>query len=271
MSEKKLGFIHDAFYDKGYGYIREVTEDWSKPELYFILKTSTPNLCSGKLFLFKEGGIGKSLYAKELEQPDKSFLKSIDLKIFKRQRINLKCNNDNIDVINFILQNYLDGNFHTHIKTINNIQSFLANDFETFDFNTEVEKYHVSLEGHGFTRVGKDDKAWLAIESSNYYYGKKWDPYLNKLLPPIYKEISSVSSYSRWEGILGSLKEDIGDEGIQKLILEAETIETNIKNNILVNYDKKQHELCLLEEIDNIYKGIYNEIGFTNEDNLKPL
>ncbi len=257
MTGRKLGLIYAAIHAERLGFIREICEDWSKPELPFALDESMEHLESGMLYTFKQGGIQTHRTATELEAPTKDFYNQLDLTIFSRQGASIKANRHNLDTVDFILKNDLDSTYYREAHAIRKINGFLNNEFETFDFAKAVEAYHVGLKCSGFTRVGKEDKAWIAIESTNYLLNStSWDPYLTKLLPIIHNVICEDSYYASWQSILDELKTSLGSEGTRKLELEAAQMEANIKDNIHSKYSRTAHKETLLFEIEQIRNQI---------------
>lgn len=260
MTGRKLGLIYAAIHAEKLGFIREICEDWSKPELPFALDESMKHLESGMLYTFKQGGIPTHRIATELKAPTKDFYNQLDWAIFSRQGASIKANRHNLDTVDFILKKDLDSMYYREAHTIRKINEFLNNEFETFDFEKAVEAYRVELKCSGFTRVGKEDKAWIAIESTNYSR-TSWDPYLTKLLPIIHNVICEESYYASWQSILDELKTNLGSEGIKKLELEAAQMETNIKDSIHNKYSRTAHEEALISETERIRNQILSGLG----------
>jgi hypothetical protein len=261
MTARKLGLIYAAIHAERLGFIREICEDWSKPELPFALDESMRHLESGMLYTFKQGGIQTHRIATELEAPTKDFYDQLDRTIFSRQGASIKANRHNLDTVDFILKNDLDSMYYHQAYAIKKINGFLDNEFETFDFEKAVEAYRVELKCSGFTRVGKEDKAWIAIESTNYFLNRTWDPYLTKLLPIIHNVIREDSYYASWQSILDELKTGLGLEEIKKLELEAAQLEFNIKDNIFSKYSRIAHKEALVAEIELIRNRILSGLG----------
>lgn len=257
METKKIGLINVVIRRQKLGFIREICEDWSELELPFVLNDSMNHLESGMLYLFTKESIHGHHTAIELEEPNKTFYDQLDLKIFSRQRASIKANRHNLDTVNFILKNDLDSSYYREAQAIRKINHFLTDEFEDFDFRKAVEEYKIELKFTGVNRVGKEDRAWIAIESNNYWRNPKWDSYLSKLLPLVNNIICEDSCYSRWEVILDELKSSVD---IKKLELEAAQMEIDIKRNIFSRYDKNIHKNALISGINNIRDQILSEV-----------
>lgn len=260
MAARKIGLVYAATPGEQLGSIREICADWSEPELPFILDESLKHLESGMLYTFRHAGEQSHRTATALEAPTKAYYDQLDLAIFSRQGASVKANRHNLDSVDFILRNDLDSTYYREAHAIRQINTFLKNEFEAFDFEKAVGDYRVELKGSGSCRVGKEDRAWLAIESTNYLRNRTWDTYLTSLLPIIHTVICEDCYYSRWEFILEELKTGLGAEAIKKLELEASLMEAGIKEGVLSKYNKEAHKTALLSGIkkirDQILAGI---------------